>query len=92
MVVRCIRCSGLVLAIGSAWSQRRMPFAVQWIGHLGRATTHRDAAVEAIRFAIEMLGKGYADVVIVDSADGGKAYAPAQFAQFYKNAKRYAHV
>jgi transposase-like protein len=37
-------------------------------------------------------GKGYADVVIVDSDDGGKAYAPAQFAQFYKNVKRYAHA
>jgi hypothetical protein len=49
-----------------------MPFAVQWTGHLGPATTHRDTAVEAIRFAIEMLGKGYADVVIVDSADGGR--------------------
>ena len=69
-----------------------MPFAVQWTGHLGPATTHRDTAVEAIRLAIEMLGKGFADVLIVDSDDGGKAYAPAQFAQFYKNAKRYAHV
>jgi hypothetical protein len=69
-----------------------MPFAIQWTGPLGPAATHRDTAVAAIRFAIDMLGKGYADVVIVDSADDGKAYAPAQFAQFYKNAKRYAHV
>ena len=56
------------------------------------ATTHRDTAVEAIRFAIDMLGKGYADVVIVDSADDCKAYAPTQFAQFYKNARRSAHA
>jgi hypothetical protein len=42
-----------------------MPFAVQWTGHLGPATAHRATAVEAIRFAIEMLGKGFADVLIV---------------------------
>ena len=69
-----------------------MPFAIQWTGPLGPAATHRDTAVAAIRFAIDMLGKGYADVVIVDSADDGKAYAPPQFAQFYKNARRYAHA
>jgi hypothetical protein len=68
-----------------------MPFAIQWTGPLGPAATHRDTAV-AIRFAIDMLGKGYADVVIVDSADDCKAYAPPQFAQFYKNARRSAHA
>jgi hypothetical protein len=65
-----------------------MPFAVQWTGRLGPATDHRATAVEAIRFAIEMLGKGFADVLIVDKEDGGKVYMPAEFAQFYKNARR----
>jgi hypothetical protein len=65
-----------------------MPFAIQWTGLLGPATSHRDTAVEAIRLAIEMLGKGFANVLIVDLADGGKAYAPVEFAQFYRNARR----
>jgi len=30
-----------------------------------------------------MLGKGYSDVVIVVLSDRGKAYAPAEFRQFY---------
>jgi len=29
---------------------------------------------------MQMLAKGYADVVIVDLAEDGKAYAPAEFA------------
>ena len=31
---------------------------------------------------MEMLGKGYADVVIVDLAENGKAYAPAKLREF----------
>ncbi len=50
--------------------------------------THRATPAEAVRFAIEMLGKGFSDVVVVDLDDGGKTYAPVDFAQFYKNAKR----
>jgi hypothetical protein len=65
-----------------------MRFEIQWTGHQGAAMTHRDTPIEAIRFAIEMVGKGFADVVILDSAEGGKAYAPAQFSQLYKDAKR----
>jgi hypothetical protein len=34
-----------------------MRFEIQWTGHQGAAMTHRDTAAEAIRFAIEMLGK-----------------------------------
>jgi hypothetical protein len=44
--------------------------------------------MEAIRFAIEMLGKGLSDVVIVDVDRGGKAYAPSEFAMFYKDTKK----
>jgi hypothetical protein len=65
-----------------------MPFTIQWTGSFGPATTQRDTPVEAIRFAIEMLGKGFTDVVIVDPDEDDKAYAPAEFAQFYKDTKR----
>jgi hypothetical protein len=33
--------------------------------------THRDTAAEAIRFAIETLGKDFTGVVIIDNAEGG---------------------
>jgi hypothetical protein len=65
-----------------------MPFATQWTGSLGPATTHRDNPIEAIRFEIEMFGKGCNDVVILDLAQGGKAYAPAEFTRFYKDTKK----
>jgi hypothetical protein len=48
---------------------------------VGPATTHRNGPIDALRYAIRMLGKGYADVVIVDL---GKAYAPAEFREFYE--------
>jgi hypothetical protein len=35
-----------------------------------------------------MLGKGYAGVVIVDLAEGGKAYMPADFVLFYSRARK----
>ena len=63
-----------------------MPFAIQWTGSLGPATTERNTSVEAIRYALELLGKGFADVVIIDLAEDGKAYAPYEFAQLYKQA------
>ncbi len=66
----------------------KMPFEIQWTGHQGSAMTHRATPAEAVRFAIEVLGKGFSDVVVVDLDDGGKTYAPVEFAQFYKNAKR----
>jgi hypothetical protein len=65
-----------------------MPFEIQWTGHQGAAMTRRETPVEAVEFAAEMLGKGFADVVIVDLDDGGKVYAPAEFARFYTNARR----
>ena len=43
--------------------------------------------VEAVEFVAEMIGKGFADVVILD-LDDGKVYAPAEFARFYTNARR----
>jgi hypothetical protein len=69
-----------------AWGA--MTFEIQWTGHQGAAMTHRDTPVEAIRFAIEMLYKDFTDVVIVDLAEGGKTYTPAEFARLYKDAKR----
>jgi len=65
-----------------------MTFEIQWTGNHGAAMTHRDTPVEAIRFAIEMLGKDFTDVVIVDLADDGKTYTPGEFARLYKGAKR----
>jgi hypothetical protein len=63
-----------------------MPFEIQWTGHQGAAMTRRDTPVEAVEFAAEMIGKGFADVVILD-LDDGKVYAPAEFARFYTNAR-----
>ena len=50
--------------------------------------THRDTPVEAIRFAIEMLGKDFTDVVIVDLAHGRRTYTTAEFVRLYKDVKR----
>jgi hypothetical protein len=49
-----------------------MAFAIEWTGPMGPATTHRHGPLEALRFAIEMIGKGYQDVVIVDTTNNGK--------------------
>ena len=57
-----------------------MAFAIQWTGPRGPASTQRKDPVDALRCAMQMLAKGYADVVIVDLAEDGKAYAPAEFA------------
>jgi hypothetical protein len=46
-----------------------MSFEIQWTGPQGAAMTHRNKPVDAIRFAIEMLGKGYGDVVMIDLAN-----------------------
>jgi hypothetical protein len=43
--------------------------------------------IEAIRFAIDMLAKGYSDVVIVDLDQDGKVYTPAELSTFYKDAR-----
>jgi 3-oxoacyl-(acyl-carrier-protein) synthase len=59
-----------------------MPFTIQWTGPPGLATTTRASPIEAIKIAVDMLGKGYIDVVIVDRTQGGKAYTPAEFATF----------
>jgi hypothetical protein len=58
-----------------------MRFEIQWTGHQGAAMTHRDTPVEAVKFAIEILGRGFSDVVIVDLREGGKTYTPAEFGQ-----------
>jgi hypothetical protein len=50
---------------------------------MGPASTRRKDPVDALKYAVEMLGKGYADVVIVDLAEDGKAYAPADFRDLY---------
>ena len=50
------------------------------------ATTQRDSPVKSLACATEMLEKGYTDAVIVDLAENGKAYAPVDFAEFYKDA------
>jgi hypothetical protein len=65
-----------------------MAFAIEWTGPMGPATTHRDGPVEALRFAIEMIGKGYRDVVIVATTNNGKQYNVAEFRQFYVDTKK----
>jgi hypothetical protein len=60
-----------------------MTFEIQWTSPSGPASTKRKGAVDALRFAMEVLGKGYADVVIVDLAEDGQAYTPAEFRDLY---------
>ena len=60
-----------------------MAFAIQWTGPQGPASTRRKDPVDALRYAVEMLGKGYVDVVIVDLAENGQPYAPADFRDLY---------
>jgi hypothetical protein len=65
-----------------------MAFAIEWTGSMGPAKTHRHGPVEALRFAIEMIGKGYQDVVIVDTTNDSKQYSVAEFRQFYVDTKK----
>ena len=39
-----------------------MAFAIQWTGPQGLASTRRKDPVDALKYAVEMLGKGYAEV------------------------------
>jgi hypothetical protein len=64
-------------------SSTAMPFAIKWTGPTGPTSTRRDTAIEALKYATELLGEGRPGVVIIDLAESGKAYAPADFAQFY---------
>ena len=66
-----------------------MFFTILWTAPTGPATTRRNNPIEAIRCAIQMLAKGYADVVIVDPSKGEKAYSPTEFAQFYTDTKNH---
>jgi hypothetical protein len=65
-----------------------MAFSIRWSGPLGPASTQRTDGIDALNYGLQMLGKGYADVVIVDLAEGGKAYAPAEFAEFCKDPQK----
>jgi len=65
-----------------------MAFAIQWTGPTGPQVAQRDNPTEALACATEMLGKGYTSVVIVDLAENGKAYAPADFAQFFIDTRK----
>ena len=55
---------------------------------MGPASTRRKDPVDALKYAVELLAKGYADVVIVDLAENGKAYAPAEFREFYLDTRK----
>jgi hypothetical protein len=64
-----------------------MLFAIQWNGPSGPASTQRKDPIDALRYAMQMLGKGYAGVVIIDLAEDGQAYAPLEFRELYLDAK-----
>ena len=64
-----------------------MPFAIQWTGPNGPASTQRKDPTDAFRCAMRMLEKGYGEVVVVDLAEDGKAYAPIEFRELYLEAK-----
>ncbi len=78
----CGRCANIIRLTGMAAVScvTPMAFAIQWTGPNGPASTQRKEPVDALRYAMQMLAKGYANVVIVDLAEDGKAYAPAEFA------------
>ena len=63
-----------------------MALAIQWTGPLGPATTEREEPIETLQCALELLGRGYADVIILDLSKDGKAYSPKEFAQYYSEA------
>ena len=54
---------------------------------MGPESTRRKSAVDALRYAVQMFGRGYTDVVIVDLSEDGKAYSLADFRQFYLDAR-----
>jgi hypothetical protein len=60
---------------------RPMPFTITWSGPTGAASTRRNTPVDALNWAIEMMGKGFQEVVILD--ENRKAYSPADFGKFY---------
>ena len=59
-----------------------MAFAIQWTGPLGPATAQRDSPDEALKSAMELLGNSYARDC--GPAKDDNAYAPADFAEFYR--------
>jgi hypothetical protein len=65
-----------------------MPFVIQWQGPQGLASTQRSEARDALNYAMQMLGKGYSEVLIVDLSKGGQAYAPNEFARLYLDRNR----
>jgi hypothetical protein len=67
-----------------------MFFTILWTAPTGPVTTMRTDPIEAVRCAIQMLGKGCVDVMIavVDPSKGDKAYGPTEFAQFYLEYKK----
>jgi hypothetical protein len=64
-----------------------MPFEIQWTGPMGPESTRRKSAVDALRYAVQMFGRGYTDVVIVDLSEDCKAHSLADFRQSYLDAK-----
>jgi hypothetical protein len=64
-----------------------MPFEIQWTGPVGPESTRRKHAADALRYAVQVFGRGYTDVLIVDLDKDGKAYSLADFRQFYLDAK-----
>jgi hypothetical protein len=65
-----------------------MAFLIRWTGPHGRATTLRKGAAEALERAMQAIRKGYANVFIVDWANNGKEYTPADFARIFLNLEK----
>jgi hypothetical protein len=45
----------------------------------GTSINSAQKPVDALRYAVQMFGRGYTDVVIVDLSEDGKAYSLADF-------------
>jgi hypothetical protein len=55
---------------------------------MGPATTWCDSPIESLKWAMQMFGKGYADVVIVNLAENGKVYGSADFNHFCRETRK----
>jgi hypothetical protein len=74
--------------VSAAFLDWTNPRGIDALSFLRDYSAHRTDPIEAIRCAAQMIAKGYADVVIVDSSEGEKAYSPSEFAQFHSDPEK----
>jgi hypothetical protein len=63
-----------------------MPYIISFSNPAGAASVRRDTPKEALNHALELAGKGFQNVTILD--ENGKAYAIADFAKFFADTRK----